>query len=299
MLTPVATINSANISNLATSPTDTVTKHLSSDSLLAKLKFNFRLWLFRHKNIQRHFRGLRYMLHAVEKMKLETPLFNIADIPVLKTNLHPLFCNSGSGVTASVAASVAVLKKNAFVYGPMLNADAVRNLINRYVPELARGYRNAYLQDQLLFDICHNDAILSVVREYFGFEPTLHSCCVAVDIPGEKITDNAYQEGFHYDIAGIKSLNVFIYLTDVDGSSLPHVVIKGSHRGKRVRDLYKGYLTSGDAKKLYGDAITTLTGSAGTVIFENTEAFHRRGELGEKGRVFVNILYTAGNKNLM
>ena len=275
---------------------DTVTKPCSSNSFLSVLKYNFRIWLFRNKNIQRHFRGVRYLLHVVAKMKLKMAFLSVGNKSVLAINYYPFFTRTSSN---SVADKVVSLNENSYVYGPALNSDTLLDLTSRYSLQVARAYRNAYLQDKLLFDICHNEAIISVARAYLGFEPTLHSCCVTVDIPGEKKTDSGYQEGFHYDIAGIKSLNVFIYLSDVDCMSMPHVVIKGSHRQKRLRDIYNGYLSGCEAKKLYGDAIATLTGPAGTVIFENTEAFHRRGDMNGKGRVLVNILYTSGNKNLM
>lgn len=275
---------------------DTVTKPCSSSSFLSGLKYNFRIWLFRHKKIQLHFRGVRYLLHVVAKIKLKMVFLNIGNKSVLAINHYPFFTRTSSN---SVADDVAALNENSYVYGPVLNSDIVLDLTSRYSPQVARAYRNVYLQDKLLFDICHNDAIISVVRAYLGFEPILHSCCVTVDIPGEKKTDSGYQAGFHYDIAGIKSLNVFIYLSDVDCMSMPHVVIKGTHRQKRLRDIYNGCLTSCEAKRLYGDAIAPLTGPAGTVIFENTEAFHRRGELNGRGRVLVNILYTDDNKSLM
>lgn len=292
--TPIAAQSNANV--LKNPFSKTLTKHCSSNSFISILKYKLRLWLYKHKSIQRHFRGVRYVLRFAAKIKLKIPFLDIGNQSALTVNHYPLFSGCASDNLSDI---VNELNKNAYCYGPALNLDVVKDLNSRYLPQIARGYRNAYLQDKTLFDICHNETLISVARAYLGFEPTLHSCCVIVDIPGEKITDGGYEEGFHYDIAGIKSLNVFIYLSDVDCVSMPHMVIKGSHHGKRLRDIYNGYMSSSKAKQLYGDAITTLTGLAGTVIFENTEAFHRRGDLGIKGRVLVNILYTDGNKNLM
>lgn len=252
---------------------------------------SFRLWLFQHPPLLKFLRGIRFLIHESPWTKTEHRFNRLIRNPKMETNDKQLFVFS-----ETVSDRLRPLNEKSYMYGPKLQPNILALLQNRYPISIARTYRNAHLTDELLTDIAHHELIVSVVRDYFGFEPKLHSCNVSVDIPGEAVTENAYDEHFHYDIASAKSLNVFIYISDVDKFSMPHVVIKGSHHNKRLRDICNGGIKHEDAKKTYGDAITTLVGEAGTTIFENTEAFHRRGDIGSNSRIFINILYTSGNK---
>lgn len=85
---------------------------------------------------------------------------------------------------------------------------------------------------------------------------------------------------YHFDMSRAKWINVFIYITDVDTESGPHCVVKGSHKsdGKRQKLLQRGYARISDEEMndVYGsEEIKELTGQAGTIIFEDTKAFHK------------------------
>jgi hypothetical protein len=141
--------------------------------------------------------------------------------------------------------------------------------------------------------LVHDPAILAVLREHFGCEPELLECTLVVLEPRE---DGAYRIGsqrwFHFDFGGWHSLNLFVYLTDVDANTAAHEVATGTHRHRWFRDAVHSQLTDEQAYARFGPQIRTITGAAGTMFFENTEAFHRRGVIGGR-RVMLNVLFAS------
>ncbi|MCO4098297.1 MAG: hypothetical protein HEQ38_02650 [Gemmatimonas sp.] len=136
-------------------------------------------------------------------------------------------------------------------------------------------------------------AILSVLRAHFGCEPVLLECTLGIVEPDAKGRDKAGpQRWFHFDFGGWQSLTLFVYLTDVDGSAAPHEVAAGTHQRRGFRDAVRSSITDAEAYRRFGAAIRTITGPAGTMFFEDTEAFHRRAAVGRR-RVMLNVLYAS------
>ncbi len=139
--------------------------------------------------------------------------------------------------------------------------------------------------------LTNDPAIRSVLRAYFDCEPELLECTLVVTGSSQHQTLSEQNE-FHFDYAGWESLNVFVYLTNVTVESAHHIIVKGSHRKMGLRDVIQGSVTSAEALRRFGPSIHCVTGPAGTVFFENTEAYHRR-QLSEERRVMLNILYAS------
>ena len=139
--------------------------------------------------------------------------------------------------------------------------------------------------------ISDDSSVKSVLRAYFNSEPVLLESTLVVTDPRPD-QPPALQNRFHFDFAGWQSLNVMVYLTDVSNQSSAHVIAKGSHRQIRVRDALRGTISDEEAMQRFGSLIQTITGPAGTVFIENTEAFHRRIR-GSGRRVMLNLLYAS------
>lgn len=134
--------------------------------------------------------------------------------------------------------------------------------------------------------------VKNVLREYFKCEPVLLEATLGVT-GSHEVYGISGQNSFHFDYAGWQSLNVFVYLSDMAEGSSCHIVACGSHRKKTLRDLFRDCpLTESEAQTRFGSAIKVITGVAGTVFFENTEAFHRR-HPGNERRVMLNLLYAS------
>lgn len=147
-----------------------------------------------------------------------------------------------------------------------------------------------------VLQLTEDSGVKSIIRAYLKCEPVLleASFFVSGSESNPRYHDQNY---FHFDYAGWQSLNVFVYLTDVTENSSYHIVAKGSHRSISVQDVVRGSLTPEEGGRRYGTAIQEIMGPAGTIFFENTEAFHRRNK-GNERRVMLNLLY-ASHRNFM
>lgn len=144
--------------------------------------------------------------------------------------------------------------------------------------------------------LIQDPGIRKVLRAYLKSEPVLleSSLFVSRSKPSQK---EHKQNSFHFDYAGWASLNLFVYLTDVDEESSYHIVAKGSHRDIKVTDVLRGAITLSEAENRFGGSLQNITGPAGTLFFENTEAFHRR-HFGSGRRVMLNLLF-ASHRSLL
>jgi len=81
---------------------------------------------------------------------------------------------------------------------------------------------------------------------------------------------------FHFDMDRIRFLKLFVYLTDVDASTGPHVYVRGSHREKPAA-FYRDRRFSDDevAAAFPAADIRELCGPAGTVILADTSGLHK------------------------
>lgn len=135
--------------------------------------------------------------------------------------------------------------------------------------------------------------VLEVVRGYLRAEPELLECTLVVHRDEDPASRAIHpQRRFHFDYAGWQSLNLFVYLSDVQEDSGAHQVVVGTHRSRKMRDAIRPWVLDDEIMARYPGRIRTITGPAGTMFFEDTEAFHRRLNLTRR-RVMLNILYAS------
>ena len=86
----------------------------------------------------------------------------------------------------------------------------------------------------------------------------------------------------HRDIDDWLQIKLFIYLTDVNDATAPHLFIKGSHKGGVSHG--KKVISIEDAARNCSDRIETVVGAAGLAWLENPFGFHvaRRAEKGDR-----------------
>lgn len=173
----------------------------------------------------------------------------------------------------------------------MLSAEFVSRLraVTDHLP--VNDYQLMHHIDEDVRRLSNDPTIKNVLRAYFGSEPVLLESTLVITKPNEKRRPSE-QNKFHFDYAGWESVNVFVYLSDVTAESSCHIVARGSHRNMGFRDVLRASLTNEEALLKYGSSIQSITGPAGTLFFENTEAFHRRNP-GDGRRVMLNMLYSS------
>ena len=168
--------------------------------------------------------------------------------------------------------------------------DAIRQLTD-YLPP--NEYGSFARHSSGVMRLIEDPGVRAVARTYFGAEPVLLECNLVVQrSEAGRPVDAASQRRFHFDYAGWQSLNMFVYLTDVDPDAGAHQVVMGTHIGKSLRDAIRTSLDDEEVERRFGTQVYTIAGPAGTVFFEDTEAFHRR--VGVKHRrVMLNVLFAS------
>jgi hypothetical protein len=139
-------------------------------------------------------------------------------------------------------------------------------------------------------EIANHPEVLNVIGTYFGCKPTISYMVAWWSVPSNDGAQHA--EKFHRDYDDLKFAKLFVYLTDVDELSGPHVYVKGTHSSDKLI-----------ARKRYEDNEVIenfpnprdhlrLTGKAGTSFVETTFGLHRGVPPSDKPRLLFQVLYS-------
>jgi phytanoyl-CoA dioxygenase PhyH len=141
--------------------------------------------------------------------------------------------------------------------------------------------------------LMNDPALVAIARDYLGCEPILDSCQIWASPAFGSTPSSEAAQLFHYDMAHPRFIKFFVYLTDVGPDNGPHCVVRTSHR----RDAAGWKLRIGTARitdevidRIYPGMTRELVGPKGTIIAEDTRAFHK-GKHPRQGCRFVMELY--------
>lgn len=178
-----------------------------------------------------------------------------------------------------------------FPYGEKQDAE------RRYGQKFLQAHYYDLPQNSALVECLANDPLLKQIgRGYFGTEPVLvgtrawwsFACGASAE---QRVTAG---QSFHYDVDDYLAMSVFFYLTDVDTSSGPHVTVRGSHRKRRMRDIWSPARTRSDEAVLgtYGaERLLTLCGPAGFGFLEDAFCFHKALHPETRDRLVIQVRY--------
>jgi hypothetical protein len=149
--------------------------------------------------------------------------------------------------------------------------------------EAADGYQldpQSVLDCPEVQELLADPSLLTVAANYLGCTPVLGMVVMRWSFPSSRAPSVDLAQYFHWDDDWIRWLKFFIYLTDVDDGSGPHVYIRGSHRaGTKPRELLaRGYarISDKDMKPFYPDAsVVTLEAPRGTLFAGDTRCWHK------------------------
>lgn len=192
------------------------------------------------------------------------------------------FSDKTSGKEIAKGSSVDHLNKYSHLYGhyntnDLLNIEEIESLVN-------------------------NPSLYVIPLAYFGCMPTLSTVSCWWSHPSEK------SEGaqlFHQDRGDFLSLNLFIYLTDVDENSGAHEFCLKTHTFENLKSLLSSKNISEDNfwpwwershRKSDKDVasffdIKTITGKAGSAFFEDTRGLHRGLLPKNKSRLVLELVW--------
>tara|TARA_Y100000768_G_scaffold388948_1_gene389142 strand:- start:6329 stop:7315 length:987 start_codon:yes stop_codon:yes gene_type:complete len=205
------------------------------------------------------------------------------------------------------------LKKYGFVENPLKISNSQVNKIVNFLktkpihdPEQSLlGYfsyndrprtvkRGFYKCEDVIFapdvlNIANNPKLISIAFKYFKAIPSIDYIGAWWSFPSDSI---ALTQSFHRDIDTLNSLKFFVYLTNVDYKSGPHVYVSGSHNSSHKTSKGRQHNDS-DLEKNFGNKdIVYLKGNSGYSFLADTFGFHK-GLVPERSeRLVLQIIYT-------
>lgn len=123
-----------------------------------------------------------------------------------------------------------------------------------------------------VLEFINSSLVLDIVAEYLGCKPTLSSIGIRWSFPNAN--GEADIQAFHRDPDDWRFLKLFVYLTDVDAATGPHVYVAGSHR-VNGRLSARPYAAAEVEHRFGRDNLRTVVGPAGTAFLCDTYGIHR------------------------
>jgi hypothetical protein len=194
-----------------------------------------------------------------------------------------------------VPSAVIALERDGFVAGVSIRPEIVAASRSFWNDKSPGSYVDVHRDCPELLAIATDPQVLRIARAYFGCEATLIESKLFVSAVGRS---GDLTRGYHFDHAGLRSLNVLVYLTDVDLDSGPHVLVAGTHRGKRLGDFFREILPIEAIERRHPTGVHTIVGPAGTILLENAEVFHRR-LVASKKRVALITVYSTNRSRIL
>lgn len=200
------------------------------------------------------------------------------------------------------------LRENGYSNGWRIPASFVDRIVQYANETKYLKHWNPHRECEAIDQIARNEKLVEVARQYLEAEPVLWltqlKWSIGPDFAEERkkflTSDNEPllydQDAFHYDALDFRSLTIFIYLTDVDPSCGPHVLIEKTHNNKSLSDLRKIVLSDEEVQeKFSADSIKMILGPKGTVLFEETSSIHKASRCQTK-RLMLSIDYVLQRK---
>ncbi len=166
-------------------------------------------------------------------------------------------------------------------------SDLREDIYNRPDIHYATYSCDDLLKNPIINSIITNEKIALVPYLYLGCMPTLSSVSCWWSFPGK---ETAGAQNYHQDRGDFASLNLFVYLTDVDQHSGPHVYCRSTHTYKHLIDAlgdigcviqqdlfwdwWEQHRKTDKSVEFYFKP-QVICGSAGTSFFEDTRGLHK------------------------
>lgn len=152
------------------------------------------------------------------------------------------------------------------------------------------------LKCQVVQEVLSDPRVLSIAQNYLGRQPILDFVAMWWHAKSATPDKNAAQY-FHFDMDRLRWVKFFFYVTNVTSANGPHVFVPSSQRDYGVPFVLrkKGYarLTDDEVEKCFPkESWETFTGSAGTMIVEDTRGLHKGAHVQQGDRLLFQFQFT-------
>lgn len=147
-----------------------------------------------------------------------------------------------------------------------------------------------------LSEILFSKKFLLLAKSYLGQNTMTVSASYFISFPNknlneiDKISNAQY---FHWDNDFTKFLKLYIYLSDVDANSGPHVFVTGTHKRKNFKHKLHRPYTDNDIYSSYSE-VKSFLGNKGSSFFVDSYGLHKGETVKTNNRIMLNIHYGKG-----
>ncbi len=140
-----------------------------------------------------------------------------------------------------------------------------------------------------VLELANHPVALRIAVDYLGCLPTISTIGIRWSLPGPG--SGIDTQNFHRDPDDFRFFKLFVYLTDVDADSAPHLFVVGSH--KTSGKIRAGRYPRDELERDYGaDKIIAITGKRGTTFVADTYGIHSGGVPRTRPRVMLEVGYS-------
>ena len=142
-------------------------------------------------------------------------------------------------------------------------------------------------------EIIMDKGLIEISGRYLKSEPIndLVSMWWSTNFSSE--ASNEAAQMFHFDMDRIKFLKYFIYLTDVNTDSGPHIFIRGSHKSLPNKLKKDGRFSDDEILNIYSQKdIIEIVGPKGTIVAVDTRGLHKGKPLKDLYRLIFQVEFS-------
>jgi hypothetical protein len=163
---------------------------------------------------------------------------------------------------------------------------------------LLAHYFNVRQGSPLIARLVEDPVLLEIAARYLGTVPKLVGVALWWSYPelADSGSRNRAAQMFHFDLDDFKFIKFFFYLTHVDSTAGPHIIVRATHRDKR--NLMRGdalrvrRYSDEEVEKTYGkERVVSITGPAGTGFIEDTLCIHKGAPPLSRTRLVFQVQY--------
>jgi len=137
---------------------------------------------------------------------------------------------------------------------------------------------------------------LTLAKSYLFTEEITVSSSYFISFPNSKLEEKdkiSNAQYFHWDNDFTKFLKLYIYLSDVDENSGPHIYVPGTHKNKLFKHQLQRPYSDRDVYNSY-PIIKPFLGDIGSSFFVDSYGLHKANVPKTKNRIMLNVHYGKG-----
>lgn len=120
-----------------------------------------------------------------------------------------------------------------------------------------------------------DESLLAVAQRYLGAAPVQDLVAMWWSAAVGRRASSAAAQLFHHDLDRLRFLKWFVFLTDVDEDTGPHVYARGSHRSKPRALRLDGRHADAEVEAAYPGDCQVIAGPRGTMFMADTIGMHK------------------------